>query len=38
MTGPICSKLPLMMRQKIMKTQQRIVNDSSHEQDPLEDR
>lgn len=37
MTGPICSKLPLMMRQKIMKTQQRTVNDSSHEQNPLEE-
>lgn len=32
MTGPICSTLPLMMQQKIIKTQQRTVNDPSSEQ------
>lgn len=36
MTGPICSKLPLMMQQKIIKTQQRAANDPSSEQNPLE--
>lgn len=30
MTGPICSKLPLMMQQKRIKTQQRTVNDLSN--------
>lgn len=38
MTGPICCKLILMMQQKIIKTQQRTVNDTSNEQNPMEDR